>query len=199
MLLVIDNFDSFTYNLVHFLGELGAECAVYRNNALTSAEIAAMSPSGIVISPGPATPDKAGVSLEAVAVAAEKEIPLLGVCLGHQTIGQYFGGEIIRGEEIKHGKTDPIHHDGLGLFEGLPSPMIATRYHSLVIDPAKAPNCLTITARTADGVIMGAQHATLPIHGVQFHPESIATENGKGLLKNFLRLSNIPLPLLAAA
>lgn len=199
MLLVIDNFDSFTYNLVHFLGELGAECSVYRNNALSGEEIAEMAPAGIVISPGPSTPDKAGVSLDAVAIAAEKKTPLLGVCLGHQTIGQHFSGEIIRADEIMHGKTDPIYHENIGLFEGLPSPMIATRYHSLIVNPAKIPNCLLITARTSEGVIMGVQHNTLPIHGVQFHPESIATEHGKGLLKNFLRLSDIPLTLQTAA
>ncbi len=192
MLLLIDNYDSFTYNLVHFLGELGAECAVYRNNAISTQDVAAMAPAGIVISPGPATPDKAGVSLSMVAMAAETGMPLLGVCLGHQSIGQHFGGRIVRASEIKHGKTSPIHHDETGVFEGLPTPMIATRYHSLTIDPDSTPTELRVTARTDDGVIMGVQHQTLPIHGVQFHPESIATEHGHALLKNFLDRTDPP-------
>ncbi|HSK40970.1 MAG TPA: aminodeoxychorismate/anthranilate synthase component II [Arenibaculum sp.] len=186
MLLLIDNYDSFTYNLVHFLGELGAEVAVHRNDALGVAEVLAMRPEGIVLSPGPCDPDKAGICLPLVSAAAEAGIPLLGVCLGHQAIGQAFGGTIVRGPVPMHGKVDLMHHSGVGLMAGLPSPFRATRYHSLIVERATLPACLDVTAETADGLIMGLQHRDLPIHGVQFHPESIASENGHDILRNFL-------------
>jgi anthranilate synthase component II len=185
MLLLLDNYDSFTYNLYHYLGELGAEVVVRRNDALSAEAALALRPDGIVISPGPCDPDRAGISLDLVLAAAEI-CPLLGVCLGHQAIAQAFGGRIVRAPQIMHGKLSPIEHDGAGLFEGLPSPFMATRYHSLVAEPASLPDCLAVTARTADGVIMGLAHRELPVYGVQFHPESIATEHGHRLLQNFL-------------
>lgn len=184
-ILLIDNYDSFTYNLVHYLSELGAEVTVKRNDALTIEDIRAMKPQGIVISPGPGRPEDAGITLALIRELGQ-EIPIFGVCLGHQAIGQVFGGEVVRAKEIMHGKTSPVVHQGKGVFKGLPSPFAATRYHSLIIAPEAFPAALEITARTEDGVIMGVQHKTFPIHGVQFHPESIASEHGHQLLKNFL-------------
>ncbi len=184
MLLLIDNYDSFTYNLVHYVGELGVDVVVKRNDALDVQEAMAMNPSGILLSPGPATPDQAGICLALTAAAAETKTPLLGVCLGHQTIGQAFGGDVIRCHEIVHGKMGTMHHDGKGVFAGLPNPFQATRYHSLVVDRATLPDCLEVTATLADGTIMGLQHRELPIQGVQFHPESIASEHGHALLQN---------------
>ena len=185
MLLLLDNYDSFTYNLYHYLGELGAEVAVWRNDALSAEAALAQRPAAIVISPGPCDPDRAGISLDLVRAAAGV-CPVLGVCLGHQAIAQAFGGRIVRAPQIMHGKLSPIEHDGEGLFAGLPAPFMATRYHSLVAEPASLPSCLRVTARTADGTIMGLAHAELPVYGVQFHPESIATEHGHRLLQNFL-------------
>lgn len=189
MFLLIDNYDSFTYNLLHYMGELGAEVEVCRNDTLTADAALAMAPQGIVISPGPCDPDRAGICLELVNKAAGR-IPVLGVCLGHQCIGQVFGGRIVRAPTPMHGKLSRIEHDGTGLFEGLPSPFTATRYHSLTIDPASLPNALRVTARSEDGVIQGIAHPSLPIHGVQFHPESIATEHGHALLRNFLTIAS---------
>ncbi len=192
MLLLIDNYDSFTFNLVHYLGELGAKAEVRRNDALDVQEAMAMRPSGIVLSPGPCDPDQAGICLALTQAAAETRTPLLGVCLGHQTIGQVFGGKIVRAGEIVHGKVWEIRHTGKGVFEGLPSPFRATRYHSLTIDPASLPDCLEVTAEAPDGTIMGVRHKELPIEGVQFHPESIASEHGHQMLKNFL--ARVPEP-----
>ena len=186
MLLLIDNYDSFTYNLVHYLGELGADVRVYRNDALTVQEAMALRPAGILLSPGPCDPDQAGICLSLTHAAAETATPLLGVCLGHQTIGQAFGGKVVRCHEIVHGKMGTMHHTGKGLFKGLPSPFEATRYHSLVVERESLPECLEITAELEDGTIMGLQHRSLPIQGVQFHPESIASEHGHAMLKNFL-------------
>ncbi len=186
MILLIDNYDSFTWNLVHYLGELGAETRVVRNDALTTAEALALAPDAILLSPGPCDPDQAGICLDLTRAAAEARIPLLGVCLGHQTIGQAFGGRVVRHDQIVHGKTDMIEHDGKGVFAGLPSPLRATRYHSLVVARDDLPDCLTVSAWLNDGTIMGLRHRALPIHGVQFHPESIASEHGHELLKNFL-------------
>ena len=188
MLLLIDNYDSFTYNLVHYLGELGADVVVRRNDALDVQAAMALQPRAIVLSPGPCDPAQAGICLALTAAAAETRTPLLGVCLGHQTIGQAFGGNVVRCHEIVHGKMGQMHHQGAGLFAGLPSPFSATRYHSLVVDRPSLPACLQVTAELADGTIMGLQHATLPIHGVQFHPESIASEHGHALLRNFLNM-----------
>ena len=192
MLLLIDNYDSFTYNLVHYLGELGAEVVVRRNDALDVQAALALRPSAIVLSPGPCDPAQAGICLALTAAAAETRTPLLGVCLGHQTIGQAFGGNVVRCHEIVHGKMGQMLHHGVGLFAGLPSPFNATRYHSLVVDRATLPDCLEITAELEDGTIMGLQHRTLPIHGVQFHPESIASEHGHALLRNFLNMVPVP-------
>ncbi|MGJ3648813.1 anthranilate synthase component II [Sphingomonas sp. GlSt437] len=189
MILVIDNYDSFTWNLVHYLMELGAEVRVVRNDALSAADALASNAHGFLISPGPKTPDDAGVSLDLVAACADAGKPLLGVCLGHQAIGQHFGGRVVRGG-LMHGKTSPVRHDGTGLFEGLPSPFTATRYHSLIVEDAPAE--LIVNAAADDGSVMGFRHATLPIHGVQFHPESIATEHGHAMLANFLRLTSLP-------
>ena len=188
MILVIDNYDSFTFNLVHYLMELGAEVRVARNDALTAAEAIASGAQGFLISPGPCTPNEAGISLELVAACADAARPLLGVCLGHQAIGQHFGGRVVRGG-LMHGKTSPVSHDGTGVFAGLPSPFTATRYHSLVVEdiPAELP----VNATSDDTHVMGFRHAELPIHGVQFHPESIATEHGHALLANFLRVCGI--------
>lgn len=191
MLLLIDNYDSFTYNLVHFLGDVGAQCDVFRNDKLTVGEAMAMKPEAIVLSPGPCDPDKAGICLGLVEAAAQAGVPLFGVCLGHQSIGQHFGGKIVRAPEMMHGKMSLIHHEGQGVFAGLPNPFEATRYHSLTIAPETLPDCLTVTARTEDGVIMGVQHKTLPIHGVQFHPESIASNHGHDLLANFLDIAGV--------
>jgi len=187
MLLMIDNYDSFTYNLVQYLGELGEEIRVFRNNKITIPEIERLNPERIVISPGPCTPKEAGISVEAVRYFAGK-VPILGVCLGHQSIGAAFGGDIIRAPRLMHGKTSLIHHDGKTLFEGLPNPFEATRYHSLLIKKETLPDCLEITARTDLGEIMGTRHKEFVIEGVQFHPESILTTVGKDLLRNFLKL-----------
>lgn len=192
MLLLIDNYDSFTYNLVHYLGELGADVVIRRNDALDVRAAMAMNPAGIVLSPGPCDPDRAGICLELTAAAAQTRTPLLGVCLGHQSIGQAFGGQVVRCHEIVHGKLGTMHHNGTGLFAGLASPIKATRYHSLVVDRASLPDCLEITATLADGTIMGLQHRELPIHGLQFHPESIASEHGHALLQNFLSAMKVP-------
>ncbi len=185
MLLMIDNYDSFTYNLVQYLGELGEEVRVVRNDEVTVDDIARLAPARIVISPGPCTPNEAGVSLPAIARFAGK-IPLLGVCLGHQAIGQAFGGRVVHAKTLMHGKVSPIHHSGQGVFRGLPSPFNATRYHSLAIERESCPADLEITAWTEDGEIMGVRHRTLAVEGVQFHPESILTEHGHALLRNFL-------------
>ena len=192
MLLLIDNYDSFTYNLVHYVGELGAQTRVVRNDALNVQEAMAMRPDGILLSPGPCDPDQAGICPPLTLAAAEARIPLLGVCLGHQTIGQAFGGRVIRHSEIVHGKMGQIHHEGKGVFAGLPSPFEATRYHSLVVERSSLPDCLEITAELADGTIMGLQHRDLPIQGVQFHPESIASQHGHALLQNFLDMMQVP-------
>ncbi|MDD3884499.1 MAG: aminodeoxychorismate/anthranilate synthase component II [Gallionella sp.] len=185
MLLMIDNYDSFTYNLVQYFAELGAEVEVHRNDEISVAEIERLAPTQIVISPGPCSPSEAGISVAAIQHFAGK-IPLLGVCLGHQSIGQAFGGRIIHAKTLMHGKTSLIHHANNSVFTGLPNPFTATRYHSLVIERETLPDCLEITAWTDDGEIMGVRHKTLPIHGVQFHPESILTEHGHDMLKNFL-------------
>jgi anthranilate synthase component 2 len=187
MLLLLDNYDSFTYNLYHYFGELGAVATVLRNDALGVADALALRPQAIVISPGPCDPDRAGISVDLVREAAGI-CPILGVCLGHQAIAQAFGGRIVRAPQIMHGKVSEIEHAGGGLFRGLPSPFLATRYHSLVAEPDTLPACLEVTARTRDGVIMAVRHRELPIHGVQFHPESIETRHGHQLLENFLAL-----------
>ena len=192
MFLLIDNYDSFTYNLVHYLGELGADVLVKRNDALDVQEAMALRPEAILLSPGPGTPSQAGICLALTAAAAETRTPLMGVCLGHQTIGETFGGEVIRCHEIVHGKMGTMHHNGKGVFSDLPSPFEATRYHSLIVDRDSLPGDLEITAELEDGTIMGLQHKTLPIHGVQFHPESIASEHGHKLLKNFLDTALMP-------
>ena len=186
MLLLIDNYDSFTWNLVHYFGELGAEVVVKRNDEIDVATAMAMAPEGIVLSPGPCDPDQAGICLDLTRAAAERATPLLGVCLGHQTIGQAFGGKVVRCHEIVHGKTAEMLHEGHGVFAGLPSPFKATRYHSLVVERDSLPEVLEVTAALADGTIMGLRHRTLPIEGVQFHPESIASEHGHQMLKTFL-------------
>lgn len=186
MLLMIDNYDSFTYNLVQYLGELGEEVVVHRNDEITLEQVAQMDPARIVVSPGPCTPNEAGISVPLIAQFGDK-IPILGVCLGHQSIGQAFGGKIVHAKQLMHGKTSPIHHTSLGVFKDLPNPYLATRYHSLVIERESLPDCLQITAWTDDGEIMGVRHRTLPIQGVQFHPESILTEHGHALLQNFTR------------
>jgi anthranilate synthase component 2 len=190
MILVIDNYDSFTYNLVHYLNELGAETLVHRNDALTAQAALALKPAGVLLSPGPCTPNEAGICLDLLAQAPE-DLPILGVCLGHQSIGQAFGGKVVRARELMHGKTSPIHHTGKGVFAGLKNPFTATRYHSLCIEKDTAPEVLEVTAWTDDGEIMGVQHRTRPIHGVQFHPESIATECGHDLLANFLAIAGV--------
>jgi anthranilate synthase component 2 len=192
MLLLIDNYDSFTYNLVHYLGELGATLDVRRNDTLDVQEAMAIRPAGILLSPGPCDPDQAGICLPLTLAAAEAGIPLMGVCLGHQTIGQAFGGKVVRCHEIVHGKMGQVHHSGKGLFAGLPSPFEATRYHSLIVERDTLPDCLEVTAELEDGTIMGLQHSDLPIHGVQFHPESIASEHGHALLQNFLNEMKVP-------
>ncbi|WP_347313290.1 anthranilate synthase component II [Defluviimonas sp. SAOS-178_SWC] len=197
MLLLIDNYDSFTYNLVHYLGELGADVVVHRNDALNVQEAMALNPSAIVLSPGPCDPDQAGICLALTAAAAETKTPLLGVCLGHQTIGQAFGGKVVRCHEIVHGKMGVMHHSGKGVFAGLPSPFLATRYHSLVVDRATLPDCLEVTAWLEDGTIMGLRHREMPIEGVQFHPESIASEHGHQMLRTFLEGANVPLKVPA--
>ena len=188
MILVIDNYDSFTWNLVHYLMELGAEVEVVRNDDMSAGQALSTGAQAFLISPGPKTPNEAGVSLELVAACAEAGKPLLGVCLGHQTIGQHFGGTVARGG-LMHGKTSPVTHDGSGLFEGLPSPFQATRYHSLIVE--NVPSSLVVNATSDDGHVMGFRHATLPIHSVQFHPESIATEHGHAMLANFMRIAGM--------
>ncbi len=190
MLLLIDNYDSFTYNLVHYLGELGAEAKVVRNDELTAADAFALKPEAVVMSPGPCDPDQAGICLELIRTAPA-DMPILGVCLGHQAIGQAMGGEVVRCHEIMHGKLSTITHSGTGLFKGLPQGFSVTRYHSLTVKPETLPDCLEITARSQSGVIMGLQHRSRPIHGVQFHPESIASEHGHALLKNFLEIAGV--------
>lgn len=185
-LLLIDNYDSFTYNLVHYCLELGAKVEVVRNDAISVADIYGKNPDGVIISPGPASPNEAGICLELIAHALNNPLPILGVCLGHQSIGQACGGKVIRAPYVMHGKTSAIIHNSKGIFAGLPSPYIATRYHSLIVERESLPDSLEITAQTEDGIIMGLQHITLPIYGVQFHPESIASEHGHALLKNFL-------------
>ena len=187
--LLIDNYDSFTYNLFHYLGELGAEVDVVRNDALSAEQALARKPRGIVLSPGPCTPNEAGICLDVIALAAAQRVPLLGVCLGHQAIGQAFGGKVIRAPVPVHGKTGQMHHNGTSLFTGLPTPYLATRYHSLIVERDGLPASLEVTAWTEDGLIMGLAHKELPIAGVQFHPESIASEHGHALLRNFLSLA----------
>lgn len=192
MLLLIDNYDSFTYNLYHYLGVLGAEVTVRRNDEIDVQAAMALNPSAILLSPGPCDPDQAGICLAMIAAAAETRTPLIGVCLGHQAIGQAFGGKVVRAAEIVHGKLGTIEHRGTGVFAGLPSPFHATRYHSLIVERASLPETLEVTAELADGTIMGLAHRSLPIHGVQFHPESIASEHGYALLRNFLDLARVP-------
>ena len=189
MYVLIDNYDSFTYNLVHFLGELGAEVAVFRNDSTTPENILRLSPSGIILSPGPCDPSKAGICLETIKMAAGT-IPILGVCLGHQSIGQAFGAKIVRAPTLMHGKLSKIFHDEIEIFSGLKRPFVATRYHSLMVSEESLPSVLRVTARTEDGVIMGVKHEHYPIFGVQFHPESIASEHGHDLLKNFLQITS---------
>ena len=187
-ILVIDNYDSFTFNLVHYLQELGAEIEVLRNDALTAEQALSSGAQAFLLSPGPCTPNEAGICLDMVAACAEARKPLLGVCLGHQTIGQHFGGKVVRGG-LMHGKTSPVSHDGSGLFTGLPSPFTATRYHSLIVEDV--PDCLIVNATSDDGHVMGFCHRDLPIHSVQFHPESIATEHGHAMLANFMRIAGM--------
>jgi anthranilate synthase component 2 len=189
MLLLIDNYDSFTYNLVHYFGELGAKMEIYRNDALSADEALGLLPQAIVLSPGPCDPDQAGICLELIRKNAGN-IPLLGVCLGHQAIGQAYGGKVVRAPNLMHGKISGIRHTQKGLFESLPTPFSATRYHSLMVERQSLPDCLEVTAETDDGVIMGLAHRKYPVHGVQFHPESIASEQGYELLKNFLMIVN---------
>lgn len=191
MLLLIDNYDSFTYNLWHYFGELGFEPVIYRNDAITAKEAIALKPNGIIISPGPCTPDTAGICLDLIKEASLKEIPLLGVCLGHQSIGQIFGGKVIRAEKCVHGKVNNIYHNSKGLFENIPTPFKATRYHSLIVEKESLPDCLEVTAWLDCGMIMALSHKTLPIHGVQFHPESIASEHGHKIINNFLEQTKI--------
>lgn len=196
MILVIDNYDSFTWNLVHYLMELGAKVEVVRNDAMSAGQAISSGAEAFLISPGPCTPNEAGISLDLVAACADASKPLLGVCLGHQAIGQHFGGKVVRGG-LMHGKTSPVSHDGTGLFEGLPSPFTATRYHSLVVQDI--PEELVVNATSDDTMVMGFRHASLPIHGVQFHPESIATEHGHAMLANFLRIAGLKVKDRAAA
>ena len=187
MLLVLDNYDSFTYNLVQYFGELGADMKIFRNDALTVDDVKALAPDRICISPGPCTPNEAGISLDLIRELGPT-IPILGVCLGHQSIGQVYGGEVVRADRLMHGKTSPIHHNSTSVFQGLPSPFEATRYHSLIVKRETLPDCLEITAWTEEGEIMGLRHKQHPVHGVQFHPESILTEHGRIMLENFLKL-----------
>ena len=190
MLILIDNYDSFTYNLVHFLGELGARCQVFRNDKISVAEVLKIAPKGIVLSPGPCTPNEAGICLELIEKAGA-DIPTLGVCLGHQAIGQVYGGTVVRAPVPMHGKLSQISHTGKGVFKGLPKRFEVTRYHSLIVEREGLPSGLAVTARTADGLIMGLQHKKHPVHGVQFHPESIASEHGHALLANFLEIAGL--------
>ncbi|HTQ72505.1 MAG TPA: aminodeoxychorismate/anthranilate synthase component II [Acidocella sp.] len=197
MILLIDNYDSFTFNLVQFFGDLGADCVVKRNDALSPQDVLAMRPEAVVLSPGPCTPNEAGICLDMVRAAAAARLPLFGVCLGHQAIGQAFGGQVVRAPEPVHGKTSPVFHDNTGVFEGLPTPFTATRYHSLIVQRASLPEALLPTAWTEDGILMGLRHAELPIYGVQFHPESIATSHGHDILRNFLHLAGAKVPAAA--
>jgi len=187
MLLVIDNYDSFTYNLVQYFGELGADPQVKRNDAITPDEVEKMKPQKIVISPGPGRPQEAGISMELIRKFGGK-VPILGVCLGHQCMGEVYGGKVVRAGRLMHGKTSPIQHDGKGVFQGLPNPFEATRYHSLIVEKNSVPSCLEVCAETAEGEIMGLRHREYPVHGVQFHPESILSKEGKDLLANFLKI-----------
>ncbi|MCP4935919.1 MAG: aminodeoxychorismate/anthranilate synthase component II [bacterium] len=187
---LIDNYDSFTYNLVHYLGELGSEVTVYRNDAKTVREILAHKPAALILSPGPCEPDQAGITLDLIK-EAPRDLPILGVCLGHQSIGQAFGGKVVRAPKLMHGKLSHIHHQGEGIFKDLPTPFEATRYHSLIVERDSLPDCLHVTARTSDGLIMAFEHVEHPIHGVQFHPESIASQHGHKMLANFLKLAAI--------
>ena len=196
MILVIDNYDSFTWNLVHYLMELGAKVEVVRNDAISAGQALSTGAKAFLLSPGPCTPNEAGVSLDLVAACADAGAPLLGVCLGHQAIGQHFGGKVVRGG-LMHGKTSPVTHDGTGLFAGLPSPFTATRYHSLIVEDV--PDTLVVNATSEDGSVMAFRHASLPIHSVQFHPESIATEHGHDMLANFMTLAGIPVQAREAA
>jgi anthranilate synthase component II len=189
VLLLIDNYDSFTYNLFHYFGQLGAEPVVRRNDELSAEAALALHPEAIILSPGPCTPNEAGICLELITLAGGK-VPILGVCLGHQAIGQAYGGKVVRAPVPMHGKMSRIHHNGTSVFRGLPNDFVGTRYHSLCIEPSCLPDCLEVTATAEDGVIMGVQHKTHPVHGVQFHPESIASEHGHALLQNFLRLAH---------
>ena len=191
MILLIDNYDSFTYNLFHYLGELGAEVKVVRNDEITADEALAMKPDGVVLSPGPCSPNEAGICMDVIR-KADGKVPIFGVCLGHQAIGQVYGGDIVRAPEPMHGKMSTIHHTGKSVFRGLNNDFQATRYHSLTIDPPSMPDVLEVTATSEDGVIQGVMHKTHPVHGVQFHPESIASENGHALLENFLKLTRQP-------
>lgn len=193
MLLMIDNYDSFTYNLVQYLGELGEEVMVIRNDEITLEAVQQLNPAGVVISPGPCTPDEAGISMDLIKRFSGK-VPILGVCLGHQSIGQAFGGRIVHAKKVMHGKISPVFHDGKGIFQGMPNPFTATRYHSLVIERSSIPDCLEISAWTEDGEIMGVRHRTLPVEGVQFHPESVLSEHGHQLLGNFLQGNHIQQP-----
>ena len=186
--LVIDNYDSFVYNLVQYLGELGAEPEVHRHDALPLEELRELAPDAVLVSPGPGRPEDAGVSMDAIAAFGDDGVPVLGVCLGHQCIGARYGGEVVRAERVMHGKTSEVSHTGAGVFAGLPSPFTATRYHSLVVDAASVPDVLEVTATTVDGIVMGLRHRELPIHGVQFHPEAVLTAGGHDLLRNFLAL-----------
>lgn len=186
MIVFIDNYDSFTFNLVQYIGEMHKDIRVFRNDAISTAQIKAMNPDAVIISPGPCSPVEAGISVEAV-TALGQTIPLLGVCLGHQSIGHAFGGNVIRAPYLMHGKVSEIHHENTGVFTGLPNPFTATRYHSLIVEKSSLPECLTITAQTSDGLIMGLKHNKFPIVGIQFHPESILTREGKSLLKNFIK------------
>ncbi|EAQ11413.1 anthranilate synthase component II [Maritimibacter alkaliphilus HTCC2654] len=192
MILLIDNYDSFTYNLVHYFGELGAEIKVVRNDAVNVQEAMGMRPEAIILSPGPCDPDQAGICLPLTLAAAEAKLPLMGVCLGHQTIGQAFGGKVVRHSEIVHGKLGEIHHEGAGVFSGLPSPLKGTRYHSLVVERDSLPDSLEVTAWLEDGTIMGLRHKSLPIEGVQFHPESIRSEHGHAMIRTFLNSVKVP-------
>ena len=189
MILVVDNYDSFTWNIVHYLKEIGAEVRVERNDSLTAAEALASGAQGVLISPGPGRPEAAGISLALVAACAEARRPLLGICLGHQAIAQHFGGRVVRAGAAVHGKTSAVSHDGSGLFEGLASPIVAARYHSLTVAPESVPDCLLANAEAADGTVQGLRHRSLPIHGVQFHPESVASEKGHEILANFARIA----------
>ncbi len=186
--LVVDNYDSFVYNLVQYLGELGADPIVHRHDALGIDELRALEPDAVLISPGPGRPESAGVSNEAITAFGAAGVPVLGVCLGHQCIGQVFGGDVVRAERVMHGKTSEVRHDGRGVFAGLPDPFTATRYHSLVVDTDSIPDCLEVGATTVDGIVMGLRHRELPIHGVQFHPEAVLTVGGHDIIRNFLEL-----------